>query len=105
MEINSNASKVITLEEAIAFTHAYQTLYPNEIKAYFAGSNKIESILSQENCIGIRIYNGYNTAKNTTNLVLVGVNALGEDMTNGIILENLVSCPQHCSSTSVLLKP
>ena len=43
------------------------------------------------------------TAK--SNLVLVGVDKNGEDITIGVILEHLASCPTHCPKNSVLIKP
>jgi hypothetical protein len=43
------------------------------------------------------------TAK--SNLVLVGVDKNGEDITQGVILERLTICPTHCPKNSVLIKP
>lgn len=105
MAIDKNTAEVITLNEAIDFTHSFQTKNPDSIKAFFAGINKLNLILEQEDCIGIRIYNGFDTATNKNNLVLVGVNEDGKDMTNGVILEDLTICPPICAANSPLLKP
>lgn len=102
MKANRNTGEVITLAEAVDFTHSFQTANPNAIKAFFVGAEKLNMILKQENCIGIRIYNGLENNKN--NLVLVGVDTNGEDITNGIIVEHLDPCPPRCSTTSALLK-
>lgn len=67
MAIDKNTSEVIELNTAINYTHAYQTQHPDEIKSYFAGIYKINLILEHENCIGIRIYNGYNSTAGKTN--------------------------------------
>lgn len=104
MEINKNTGDVITLDEAINFTHAYQEQNSEAIKSYFVGSDKVNMILNQENCIGLRIYNGYNTNENKTNLVLVGVDVNGEDLVSGVILENLLTCPKVCPKFSPLIK-
>lgn len=104
MTVNKNSGEVISLDEAIEFTHSFQTDNPNRIKSFFAGSNLINRILEQENCIGIRIYNGYDTIRNKTNLVLIGVDEAGEDITNGVILEHLNPCPTDCPKNSPLIK-
>lgn len=103
MNIDKNSSEVITLTEAQAYTHGFQTQNPDAIKAYFAGINKINLILEQKDCIGIRIYNGYDSKTGSKNLVLVGVNSLGEDMELGPILEDLRTCPPICATSSSLI--
>lgn len=105
MTVDANAGTIINETDAIVYTHAHQTHFPNAIKAFFAGKNKLNLILDQENCIGIRIYDGYDVEGEVTNRVLVGVDALGEDMVNGIILEDLIPCPKACSTTTSLIKP
>jgi hypothetical protein len=104
MSINQNTGTVITESEAINFTHTYQQRYPNEKKAYFVGSEKIDMILNQEGCIGIRIYDGLNSENNDENRVLVGVDDNGEDMVEGVIVEHLMPCPSHCPNSSSLIK-
>lgn len=103
MNINKNSSEVITLPEAETYTHGFQEAYPEEIKAFFAGSNKLKQVLDQEDCIGIRIYAGLDKTTNRKNLVLVGVNALGQDMVDGTILEELNPCPTDCDNLSPLI--
>lgn len=104
MKINENAAEIINLEEAVAYTHAYQKNNPDAPKAFFAGSQKVNRILAQENCMGIRIYNGYDAKTKSTNLVLVGVDEKGEDISQGVILQELVRCPIDCSESSPLIK-
>lgn len=104
MAINSNSSDQITLEEAIAYTHNAQTAFPEQPKSFFVGINKLNLILEQQGCIGVRIYNGYSEKEHIKNLVLVGVDSEGEDMTNGVILERLVICPRFCPKNSPLMQ-
>lgn len=99
----NSAGAVITLEEAIEFTHAYQEEYPNSSKAYLVNVDKLNLITAQEDCVSVRIYNGYDTETNTTNLVLVGVNDQGEDLTDGIIIEKTLPCPPYCPTRSPLI--
>lgn len=103
MAIDKNSGEVITLKEAIDFTHSFQELNPDFIKSYFVGIEKINLILDQENCIGLRIYNGYNTTDEKTNLVLVGVDKNGNDLVDGIILERLTPCPPYCPKSSPII--
>ena len=104
MNIDKNSSEIITLDEAKNYTHAFQENNPDEIKSYFAGINKINLILEQDGCIGIRFYNGYDSVNQTNNLVLVGVDNNGEDITSGIILEKLIPCPKDCPKNSDLIR-
>lgn|SRR5690554_2552336 len=104
MGTDKDTGKVITLKEAIDFTHSFQTRNPEELKSFFVGINKLNLILEQKNCVGLRIYNGYNTETQINNLVLVGVDEKGEDITDGVILEELTICPPHCPKSSPLIK-
>jgi hypothetical protein len=103
MSVNQNSGKVITENQAKNFTHIFQQKHPNEKKAYFVGSNKVEMILEQEGCIGIRIYDGLDSETSEENRVLVGVDTDGEDMVDGIILDELIPCPEKCSKNSSLM--
>jgi hypothetical protein len=102
MPINPESGEFITLQEAKDYVLAYRKAYPNAIKGYFAGLDKVESILGQDKCIGIRIYNGYSVVEKRTNLVIVGVNDGLTDMTSGLILEKTIPCPNECDTTSEL---
>lgn len=104
MNINRDSSEVITLEQAIEYTHAYQENNPDAIQSFFTGVNKINRILEQENCIGVRIYNGFDSESNQDNLVLIGVDTNGEDLIKGVILQDLIPCPKDCPSHSPLRK-
>lgn len=100
----NSAGAVITLEEAIEFTHAYQEEYPDSTKAYLVDVDKLNLITTQQDCVSVRVYNGYDTETNTTNLVFVGVNNQGEDLTDGIIIEKTLPCPPYCPDKSPLIK-
>lgn len=103
MATTNSAGEVITLSEAIDFTHSFQDQNPDATKAYLIDVDRLNLITSQENCVSVRIYNGYDNQTNTTNLVLVGVNELGEDITDGIIIEKLLPCPPFCPTGSALI--
>jgi len=104
MKLDNNTGAVIALDEAVKFTTSFQERNPNQIKSHFVGGEKVKLILQQENCIGIRIYNGYDPDRNEANLVLVGVDKDGEDLTNGVLVERLAACPSECPVKSKLIK-
>ena len=61
------------------------------------------ALLSQPNCVGIRIYYGRKN-NGTPALVLVGITGDGHDLSNGAIIENGFPCPPICDTTSVFVK-
>jgi hypothetical protein len=101
MAFNGNESSVITLEKATEWTGNYQSANPNETKAHFFGRNKLQMILDQDNCMGIRAYYAIddNGAKQ---LVLVGATADMEDQYTEVILEHSAPCPAYCAQNSPL---
>lgn len=103
MTINNNTGEFITKTEAVQFTHAFQNLHPDALKCFFAGSEKIRELLDQKDCMGIRIYRGYDAANNVENLVLVGVDSSGNDICNELFLERLAPCPVACAQNSILV--
>ena len=102
MAITPTSGEFITLEEAKTFVFDFRKKYPDALKGYFAGCEKIGAILAQEGCIGLRMYNGYDCVEDKTNLVIVGVNTAERDMTDGLILEKAVPCPGECDTSSAL---
>jgi hypothetical protein len=102
MAIDPQSGTFISLQEAQDYVFEYRKIFPDTIKGYFAGGEKVGTILKQDKCIGIRIYNGYSPIDNRTNLVIVGVDEDERDMTDGLILEKLNPCPAECDVNSPL---
>lgn len=102
MSLTPQSGKEITLEEAQELIGAFKTNYPDEINSFFVGSDHIEHILAQEDCIGIRIINGFDTTTKKMSEVLVGVDSLGNDMDSGLIVDKLVPCPPVCPTSTRL---
>lgn len=103
MEINKNTGEQITLAQAQEMVNEFRKRYPDTTKGYFAGANHFDKILKQEDCIGLRIYNGYDKESDNTNLVIVGVNSNNEDMTKGYILDKAAACPPNCPKNNDLM--
>jgi len=60
-----------------------------------------DRILAQPGCVGIRSYPGLTDANEPT-MVLVGVDAAGNDMVDGALAQFAEPCPTNCSDTNVL---
>jgi len=74
-----------------------------QIKAETFERGAIDKILSQPGCNGMRIYYGKNE-DGKPNLVLVGVDTTGIDMTKNMIMERGTLCPPFCNDKSDLLQ-
>jgi hypothetical protein len=103
MSLNPNTGSIITKEEAKTLIDAFAKKFPGQIVSSFIGGNNVKKILEQKDCIGVRIYNGYNDAEQKISLVLVGVNSSEEDiLENGIIYDEIITCPPYCSKKGLV---
>jgi len=100
MSICSNSGSEISLSEAQTLVNAFKIKFPDEIKCSFVGVDTLNLILNQPNCIGVRIYNGYDTNLERLAPVLIGVDSAGKDMSAGVIIDKLKPCPDECDPTS-----
>ena len=64
-------------------------------------SKPVLELLAQPGCVGLRIYQGRG-ATGERALVLVGVDAKGDDMTEGVLLDTHLPCPPWCSDDNAL---
>jgi hypothetical protein len=86
----------ITLQEASVLTKTYRQQHPNKPIAEFFGRDALLAILSQPNCVGIRIYYGTDPKSGQPHLVLVGAEPNKNDIDHGIIAERGILCPSCC---------
>lgn len=98
-----NENNQITLQAGIDLTTKYQQLFPGWIKGTYISQSSFESLLGQSNAVGARIYFGL-TADLKMTSVIVAVNADGEDLSAGIILDQGSPCPPACDSNSPFLE-
>lgn len=97
MKLDVNTGSIITQEEAKALITAFKTKFPGEVTSSFIGANNFKNILDQDNCIGIRVYNGYDVVNENISLVFVGVDTEEKDMLDdGIIYDRAALCPPLC---------
>lgn len=101
MAFNGSEGEAISLNEAATMTANYRSANPNATRGHFMGSTILNSILAQSGCKGIRTYYGIDSS-GQKQLVMVGVDANGDDMTSGIIADRGLGCPSACSSSNPL---
>lgn len=98
-------STFITLDEAKSLTFAYQNssiASDGQTIAFFIDNENLETVMSQENAVGIRVYLGLN-ASGKISPVIVGVDANNVDLTEGPLLDDLHTCPPVCNYSSELI--
>jgi len=102
MTIEGTEGGQITLAQGAAMTARHRAEKPNALKARLFGKECIEKLLNQDGgaCKGIRMYFAMNE-QNEQELVLVGVDAEGNDMLD-IIMDMSLPCPKSCSSPNPL---
>jgi hypothetical protein len=102
MSFNGNEGEFVTLNDASRWTANYRnTIQPGDVIAFAAGKEKLIELLNQDECLGARIYYGIGD-DGQKNLVIVGVDANGDDMENGLIIDRFFPCPQFCSKKNNL---
>lgn len=102
MSFTGNEEHTISLATAAVMTKNYRdTVNTNATIAHYFGKSEVQSLLDQEDCVGMRIYYAIN-ATGQKQLVAVGVNSDGDDLYNGIILDRTFCCPMYCSSANPL---
>lgn len=95
---------VITLDQAVKYVENFKNSpTAPTIKANYFGKSIFDKILSQPGCVGIRCYYGKND-DGTPNVVLVGVDGGGNDLTGGILGDIGFPCPPFCGAPNQLNK-
>ncbi|MBY0485901.1 MAG: hypothetical protein K2P85_01720 [Flavobacteriaceae bacterium] len=103
MSLNENTGSIISLEVAKKLVKDFGNKFPGQIVSSFIGSKNVHAILAQENCIGVRIYNGYDVANEKISLVLVGVDKNEQDiLESGLIYDQMLTCPPVCPVNGLL---
>jgi hypothetical protein len=100
MSVTGNEGGFITQAEGTTMTSNFRAKNPGHVKAHLVGRVKLEQILAQEGCMGIRVYNGFNP-QGERDVLLVGVDANNKDMLN-LILDRTSPCPNYCDTSSSL---
>ncbi len=101
----STQSHLISLTEAAEMTHAFQnaTQFQGLTVACMMDNNAYEQVMNQPDCAGVRTYFALDELNNLT-IVVVGVDAQGNDISTGPIMERAYRCPILCHNNSPLMK-
>lgn len=97
-------SNIINLTQAETETHAYQNdaQFQGLTKSCAIDKSAYEQLLAQPGVVEVRTYFSLDT-NNKLSIVVVGVDAQGEDLTTGILLGNPSPCPYICPLNSPLM--
>lgn len=95
------AGEFISLSDGAQMTAAWRSAFPDSTVSGMADSDKIQALLDQEGCAGIRMYFAINELNEKT-LVLVGTDTDGNDIYNGLILDKVKRCPSVCPDANPL---
>ena len=97
MVLDQNSGGKISEAKARELIADFKIRFPDEVVSSFIGTANVNAILEQENCIGLRIYNGYDTVAKKISLVIVGVDSTNNDLLlGGLIYDQMVTCPPIC---------
>ena len=102
-------SHQISLQEAAQLTSNYRnTVVPIIVTALTGQKGQsfpvttIQTIMAQPGVVSIRIYYGMELLPPAFKLIIVGVDANGNDVTTGIIADKGIVCPPVCGVPNVL---
>jgi hypothetical protein len=103
-QITGTENHIITLDQAVKYiqNYTFSPTAPTTKGGLFARSI-FDKILSQPGCIGVRYYYAKKD-DGTPTLVLVGVDAGGNDLPGGILGEDSFPCPPFCGAPGQLNK-
>jgi hypothetical protein len=86
----------ISLADAAVHTRRHRDAAAKDtLRGAMFHGQPVRELLEQPGCVGLRIYHGRN-ADGTPAVILVGVDANGDDMTTASILEFHYPCPPYC---------
>ncbi|GAB5419153.1 MAG: hypothetical protein Crog4KO_06610 [Crocinitomicaceae bacterium] len=100
MAFNGTEGGQITLAEGADLTSKYRDENPGSTKGHFFGKDILKRILTQEGCMGIRMYYGIDE-DGKKELVIVGADGNEDDMLD-IVADLSMPCPSRCGSPNSL---
>ena len=99
---SGHEGEFITMDQFIDFTSRYQTSDHETPRAHFFGKHKLNQILNQQECVGIRFYQAVredSTGGLHPTLVAVGTRSDFTDIKDGLKLEFSSPCPPICGDS------
>lgn len=100
MAFDGTEGEFYTPEKAGEFTRRYRNARINPVEGCFIGREKLQAILNQPNCVGVRVYFGMDS-DNTMNMVFVGADNNQNDILD-VVVENVRKNPPYGSDNNPL---
>jgi hypothetical protein len=105
-QLTANGDHQVDLVTALRFIKNHKSNLKSStaaVKGGFFARNAFEKILAQPGVIGIRFYYAQKDDGSPT-LILVGVDAKGQDIQTGLLMERTIDCPPWCPGASELTR-
>jgi len=102
--VSGHENHKVSLEYAASLTKNFRmasNTTASGVLGEFFGKDALIQTLNQKDCVGLRMYYGKKD-DGTPALVLVGVDKIGNDLSQGIVLEDGLSCPPICGEQNPL---
>ena|SRR5687767_8748413 len=101
MSFNGNEGQMVSLTDGAQWTKNYRDSQNYDgVKSIFYGKNKLNDLLDQQGCVGIRIYKAID-GEGVPVMVLIGTDEDGNDLLDGYVLERGVPCPNNCGGGGI----
>jgi hypothetical protein len=102
---NGTEGKPIDLQTARQWAANYRAQNPGQTTAHFFGRDILNKILSEPDCLGIRLYYAIDDATGKQ-LIAVGAVANGDNLlpgsgNNNVLGDASFPCPPYCASNSL----
>lgn len=102
MPLPEKQNQTISVTDAAKLTARYRSnVALGAVKGGAIWKENIEKILNQAGCVALRCYFG-GKADNSSVIVFVGVDKNGDDLIDGVLIEDWFPCPPYCSTTNSL---
>ena len=101
-----HSNHFISLEEGAKMTKKYRNTLMTllgGVKGLSYDKEAIRAIIDQNDCVDVRIYLGLSDdLVPKPQLIIVGVDVNGNDITDGIIVDEALVCPPNCGNQNKL---
>ncbi|MDP3556267.1 MAG: hypothetical protein Q8T03_02770 [Bacteroidota bacterium] len=104
MSFDGKEGEFISLTQGATLTANYRSGQSNPILGHFLGVEKLRALLSQEGCVGLRIYHGLDSDTGYPAVVVVGADSSENDIlgSSPLILDMSILCPPTCGNSNDL---
>lgn len=104
MSFTGNEGEFISLQAGATLTANYRAGQVDPVLGHFLGIYKLQRLLNQNGCVGLRIYYGIDSKTGAKEIVVVGVDSNENDILSEqpLILDMSITCPPTCGNSNDL---